>query len=241
MSEKITAGIQELERFDSGTVGNCVAGYPSREAYCLKLYDAWGEWYTSSEVKNLFPHLGTRVGYAVTCVMGEEEENDSLSINDVIRAIDRSPKPVIVVMKSAFQPEHKQRAAIFGGNVATAFKQVGAVGYITDGQIRDYTEIDALEMPCIAEGLTPGHGNICIKAVQIPVEIAGMCAVPGDILHMDPNGAVKVPPEHFEEVLARANRLAAYEEQYQQRMRDAETAEALIEVRSKKTVHPTQA
>ncbi|MCM1296252.1 MAG: hypothetical protein NC311_11980 [Muribaculaceae bacterium] len=234
MCEKMNPEIRQLEKFDSGTVGNCVAGYPSREAYCLRLYDAWGEWYTSSEVKNLFPHLGTRVGYAVTCVMGEEAEGDTLSINDVIRAIDRSPKPVIVVMKAAFQPEHARRAAIFGGNVATAFKRVGAVGYITDGQIRDYAEIDALEMPCIAEGMTPGHGNICIKEVQSRVEIAGMSVAPGDIIHMDQSGAVKVPPRHFEEVLTRAESLAAHEERYQQRMREAENAEALIAVRSKK-------
>ena len=40
--------------------------------------------------------------------------------------------------------------------------------------------------------------------VKVPVSVGGMDVAPGDLLHMDENGAVKFPADRAEEVLANA-------------------------------------
>lgn len=49
-------------------------------------------------------------------------------------------------------------------------------------------------------GVYPGHGPMGVKAVNTPVSICGMDAAPGEIIHMDENGAVKIPRIYLREV-----------------------------------------
>ena len=49
-------------------------------------------------------------------------------------------------------------------------------------------------------GVTAGHGPFAVKAVNTTVEICGMEVSPGEIIHMDENGAVKFPAEKLNEV-----------------------------------------
>jgi regulator of RNase E activity RraA len=48
--------------------------------------------------------------------------------------------------------------------------------------------------------------------VQVPVGIAGMDVAPGEIVHMDENGAVKFPAARLEEVVRNAQALLAEED-----------------------------
>ena len=50
-------------------------------------------------------------------------------------------------------------------------------------------------------GVSPGHGPMGVKAVNTPVEICGMDVAPGEIIHLDENGAVKFPREYLAKVL----------------------------------------
>jgi regulator of RNase E activity RraA len=47
--------------------------------------------------------------------------------------------------------------------------------------------------------------------VQVPVSIAGMDVAPGEIIHMDENGAVKFPADRLEAVVRNARLLLAEE------------------------------
>jgi 4-hydroxy-4-methyl-2-oxoglutarate aldolase len=49
--------------------------------------------------------------------------------------------------------------------------------------------------------------------VQVPVSIAGMDVAPGEIIHMDENGAVKFPADRLEEVVHNAKALLAEEDE----------------------------
>jgi regulator of RNase E activity RraA len=49
--------------------------------------------------------------------------------------------------------------------------------------------------------------------VQVPVSIAGMDVAPGEIVHMDENGAVKFPADRLEEVVGNAKALLAEEDE----------------------------
>jgi regulator of RNase E activity RraA len=130
-----------------------------------------------------------------------------LEFTDLLKAISRASKPVILAVKQNFPPHIKHKNGLLGGNMLTAFKQAGAIGVITDGPSRDLEEIRPLNIQCMFTGLSAGHGNFAIQAVNVPVAICGMDVSPGEILHIGEDGAVKFPSEYLEDVVSRVKRI----------------------------------
>jgi len=57
--------LKELENFDTPSITNVVATYPSNPL-CLGLYNPWVEnWYTDQTIKCMYPELGARCGLAL--------------------------------------------------------------------------------------------------------------------------------------------------------------------------------
>jgi len=193
--------LNKLLRFNTPTVGNVVASYPEH-AHCLGLYDPWkGRWYTDQSVRCMFPKMGRRIGYAVTMVLSlPDSEHPPVSYMDLIDALERSRKPSIVVCQELFPPEILDRAGLFGGQSATLYKACGVVGVIADGPLRDIDEVRALGVQHLMTGITSGHGNLAIRGVNVPVTVAGMDVAPGELVHMDENGACKFPADRLAEV-----------------------------------------
>jgi regulator of RNase E activity RraA len=77
-------------------------------------------------------------------------------------------------------------------------------------------------------GLTPGHGDFALKAINVDVSIGGMDVSPGEILHMDCNGAVKFPAKYIEEVNKRVKTIVAIEARRQAMMRATKDPETVI-------------
>jgi len=65
----------------------------------------------------------------------------------------------------------------------------------------------------LTRGICAGHGPQAVHAVQVPVSIAGMDVAPGEIIHMDENGAVKFPAHRLEDVVRNAKALLAEEDE----------------------------
>src|SRR5918911_318275 len=152
----------ELRKIDTPTITNVVATYP-RNPLCLGLYNPWTEnWYTDTSIRCIYPELKPTVGYAVTCVYGLPDPNFSgrLSFNDVLDALDASPKPTILIIQQKWPPELMAKAGL--------------------------------------------AGEMAIQSVNVPVSVGGMDVAPGEIVHMDENGAVKFPAQHIEAVLKNA-------------------------------------
>ena len=147
-NENFNQELKKLEQFDTPSITNVVATYPEDQELCLGLYDPWAaNWYTDQSVKCMYPELGRRAGYAVTVVYGPVDANfKRRSFDDVLRAIDASPKPVIVCIKQDFPEEIKNKKGLCGGNMTTAMKALGTVGIISDGPSRDVDEIRPMEV-----------------------------------------------------------------------------------------------
>lgn len=194
--------IRKLEEFDTPTVTNVIATYPGKST-CLSLYHPWDtNWYTNQDLKAMFPELGRTCGYAVTCVYGPADPNfKGLGVGDVLRAIGDSPKPAVLFIKQDYPENLRVKNGLCGGNMATAFKSAGVTGIVSDGPSRDIGEIRPMGIQYMLTGVSPGHGPMAVKAVGTPVSICGMDVCPGDIIHMDENGAVKFPREYLEDVL----------------------------------------
>ena len=219
--------LNALLSFDTPCVTNAVATYPKSD-YCLGLYHPWTEkWYTDERLRCMFPELGRRAGYAVTVTYGlPDKDFTRLGFVDVCKAIEQSPKPVVIVMKQNLPEEVRRKNGLLGGCMMSAFKALGAVGVLSDGPSRDLDEVRKLEMQYMLTGTCAGHGPFAVHAVNTPVEVCGMVVAPGEIIHMDESGAVKFPADKMEQVLDMCRRLASTEERKQRDLlqcRDAET------------------
>jgi len=211
--------LEKLKEFDTPSITNVVATYPDNPL-CLGLYEPWGQnWYTDQSVHCIYPELGRTVGYAVTVVYGIQDPTfRRLDMADLVAAFNKSKKPIILALKQDFPPHLKGKVGLAGGNMTTTFKLCGAIGCVTDGPSRDIDEIRPMRFQYLMTGVTPGHGNMAIKAVNVPVSIAGMDVAPGEIIHMDENGACKFPADRMAEVLANVEKLVKNEDERRNKM-----------------------
>ena len=218
--------LEELKNFDTPSITNIVATYPGNPL-CLGLYNPWTEnWYTDQSIRCVYPELGRTVGHAITCVYGLPDPNYSrLSFMDVIDALDASKKPSILVFQQKFPPEIAGKVGLSGGNMTSAMKAVGCVGAISNGPSRDIDEIRVMKFQYMLSGVTAGHGAMAVHAVNVPVTVAGMDVSPGEIIHMDENGACKFPCDKLEAVLTNVRALQKEEETRINRLQNAKTAE----------------
>ncbi len=204
----VTTQFEQLKEFDTPSITNVVATYPN-DPLCLGLYNPWTEnWYTDQTLKTMYPDLGVRVGYAVTCVYGLPDPNyNRLSFIDVLDAIGSKNAPTVLVLEQKFPPEIANKVGLAGGNMVSAMRAIGCVGMISNGPSRDIDEVREMDFQYLISGVTPGHGDQSVHAVNVPVSVAGMDVSPGDIIHMDENGACKFPANRVDEVLANARSL----------------------------------
>ena len=217
--------LQALKEFDTPSITNVVATYPLNPL-CLGLYNPWTEnWYTDQTIRCMYPELGRTVGYAVTCVYGLPDPGfNRLTFMDVIDALDASPKPTILVLQQKFPPEIAGKVGLSGGNMTSAMKAVGCLGVISNGPSRDLDEIRPMKFQYMLTGVSAGHGAMAVYAVNVPVSVGGMDVCPGEIIHMDEDGAVKFPANKLEAVLTNVRALQKEEAERMGRLQKATSA-----------------
>ena len=217
--------LEELGKIDTPSITNVVATYPGNPL-CLGLYNPWTEnWYTDISLRCMYPELGPRVGYAVTCVYGIPDPNyNRLSFMDVVDALDASPKPTILVLQQKFPPEVADKVGLAGEIMTTAMQAVGCLGVVSNGPSRDIDAIRSMKFQYLLSGVSAGHGAMAVQAVNTPVTVAGMDVSPGEIIHMDENGACKFPADKMQAVLTNVKALLAEEEARINGLRRAKTA-----------------
>lgn len=220
--------IQALREFDTPSITNVVATYPN-SPLCLGLYNPWTEnWYTDQTIRCMYPELGALAGYAVTCVYGLPDPNFArLSFMDVLEAMDAMPKPTILVLQQKFPPELAGKVGLAGGNMVSSMKAIGCVGLISNGPSRDIDEVRPMEFQYMLSGITPGHGAQAVHAVNTPVSVAGMDVSPGEIIHMDENGACKFPADKLSAVLENVQKLRDEEAERMDKLQQATSAAEL--------------
>ena len=221
--------LEQLGKIDTPSITNVVATYPNNPL-CLGLYNPWLEnWYTDQTLRCMYPALGPRVGYAVTCVFGMPDPDfKRLSFLDVVEALGVSPQPTILAMEQRFPPEIAAKVGLAGEIMTTAMQAVGCVGVVSNGPSRDIDAIRPLGFQYLLSGLSAGHGDFSVQAVNVPVSIAGMDVAPGEIVHMDENGACKFPASQLENVLTNVCALLAEEDHRLAQMRGAKSTEEVL-------------
>lgn len=159
------------------------------------------EGFCSRDIKCLFPDLGVKCGFAVTArvrTMQKEKSSSHDGLIELCKALQFSPKPAVVVFEE--MTPQKEFSAHCGEVMATIFAKLNVSAVVSDSAVRDLEEVHGLGIGYFAPGSVASHANFRIIDVQVPVTVGGMEISPGDFLHGDLNGLLKVPIERMEEL-----------------------------------------
>ena len=150
------------------------------------------------------------VGAALPCLNGPA---DNLALCAAVAVCE--PGDVLIAVADGFTG-----CAVVGDLLLGIAKNRGAVGFVADGLVRDLADIQALDFPCFAQGVSPnsparnGPGT-----VGLPVVCGGLPVAAGDIVIGDPDGIVVVPRAAAKAVLARLDGVRAKEAKMLQAVR----------------------
>lgn len=109
--------------------------------------------------------------------------------------------------------------ACVGDIVALYAKCQGFAGLVIDGMVTDSRRIEQMDFPVFATGVsvvTTAVLGVSGK-VDIPIQCCGAAVHPGDIIFGDADGVVVIPPDNYEEALAKAEKTVAREDMIRQR------------------------
>ena len=86
-------------------------------------------------------------------------------------------------------------AGTLGDILTMRLKQRGAVGFVTDGAVRDGPGIRQVGLPCYARSQHPNAGFHIHHAadVNVPIGCGGVLVMPGDVIVGDGEGVVVIP------------------------------------------------
>jgi len=133
------------------------------------------------------------VGTAVTASGGPRDNLAAMAMLDVLKKGD------VLVIATGWDDS----GAVVGDHWAAVAKQLGAVGVVTDGLVRDAAGIEKLGPPTFSRGLSPNAGyRNGPGEVNGQVSVGGVCVNPGDIIVGDRDGVVVVPRDRAVEVAA---------------------------------------
>lgn len=113
--------------------------------------------------------------------------------DDAMDFIDGTTPGDLIVMAT----DNSNASAFWGELFSAAALGRGAVGLVTDGNIRDSDKISALGFPVFSRSRRPidFRGRMKIVESHVPVELGGVTVSPSDLVVADDDGVVVIPQE----------------------------------------------
>jgi 4-hydroxy-4-methyl-2-oxoglutarate aldolase len=196
--------LERLKGFSTCTIANAI------EYLNVRLRNVG---FGDSSVHCRFPHFPPAVGYAVTLRL--HGANPPMEGGFYVERTDwwddlaETPAPHIVVIEDA---DHRVGIAAFVGEIHAAILQaMGCVAVITNGSVRDLEQVSALGFQLFSGNVSVSHAYAHVAKVDTPVRVAGLNIAPGDLLHGDQHGIVKIPRGNVERILEIADQLRSRE------------------------------
>lgn len=124
----------------------------------------------------------------------------------------------------------EQGAATLGDILATRAKLLGAAGIVTDGAVRDLSEVAEADIPTFHNGAHPsvlGRKHVP-WTMDETVACGGAAVQPGDIIVADSNGIVVIPPAVVEQVADHAFKTEIQDEWVMERVKEGNPIEGLF-------------
>jgi regulator of RNase E activity RraA len=178
--------LEELRQFDSPTVWNAL------EAMKLRPNTA-GFAYPGLRLRT--PQAKPMVGYAATAkVTGwtKPTPDQGNLMFDFFEDVRRVEGPSVAVVQDV---DERPIGSFWGEVQATTFQALGAVGTLTQGGVRDLTEVAGLDFQFFATDIMVARAESHVIDRNCPVTISGLEINPGDLIHADVHGAVLIPAQ----------------------------------------------
>lgn len=195
----------ELARWDTPALSNALRRTQA---------GADGQEYTDGSIHRITG--GTMLGTAVTATMrARRPGDDAVPVAELHRAVLAVGGPVVVVVQDL---DEVPGAGAFLGEVnGTLLSALGISGFVTDGRVRDEPDLRHMGYAVHAAGLCVARAHMRLTAVGVPVRVAGLDVAPGDLLHGDGHGVLKIPsaaardlPALAEEIREEEQRVVAW-------------------------------
>ena len=180
--------VERLERYSTPTILNGLKrlGLPVTDLATMD----------RQAVGCMAPELGARCGFAVTRQMATRRSGgpgvlgDGIGVDGGLLAVNG---PRFLVAENV--GEWQGPVCIWGDVTSHISVALDCRAGVTNGPVRDLPEMAALGFMSFANGAGPGGGIVDMLAVNVPVTVAGMAVSPGDLLHGDRHGIVRIPLE----------------------------------------------
>ncbi|MGB3482718.1 MAG: RraA family protein [Mycobacterium sp.] len=149
-----------------------------------------GQAYTDGSLRQIAG--GRFVGIAVTATMrAAAPGEDSVPVAELHRAVLSVDGPAVVVVQDL--DEHSGSGAFLGEVNGTLLDVLGIAGFVTNGRVRDEPDLRQMGFAVHAAGLCVARAHMRITAVGVPVRVGGLDVEPGDLLHGDQHGVLRIP------------------------------------------------
>jgi 4-hydroxy-4-methyl-2-oxoglutarate aldolase len=177
-----------LANLDSCSVANAI------ESFNLHLRN---EGFTTGSLTCRFPELPPMLGYGFTLQVRSSAppmKGRTLFENtDWWEPLLAVPAPRVLVIQDI--DRMPGAGALIGGLQAEILKRLGCVGVVTNGAVRDLPQVAPLQFQMYSSLLAVAHSYSHLVRAGEPVQVEGLEARTGDLLHGDRHGVVRVPLE----------------------------------------------
>jgi regulator of RNase E activity RraA len=195
--------LQHLTRFETALIANTVGMIDATPVH---------EWYMGGSIQSVTPELGPTVGVAYTIELDSGTPGGTASVEDYWRTLEEMQKDgrpsVWVVRTVGARPDHE---CTLGDGMARSLLGVGCRGVVTDGGVRDVPGLLGVGFAAYSRGKTIHHGPLRFRAAGTPIEIGGITVRPGDVIHADSGGVIRIPSGCLERLPGEAARMVEFE------------------------------
>lgn len=167
------------------------------------------------EIKAVYSPAPKIVGPAVTVLATPGDEILALKAIELAK-----PGDVIVVAGAK-----SDRFSFWGGIMSLMAKERGVAGLVTDGLIRDVADMERMQFPVYAAGVTPMAPVMDVPPgeLNLPLAFGNVVIHPGDLIVADRDGVVVVPQADIAAVDAAVKARLAKEAEWEREIRANKT------------------
>jgi len=211
LNKKLPDLINQLREFDTALLANTIGYIDPTPPH---------EYYMGKSIGCLTPELGPSVGVAVTCELESSTPNLKADWDLYWEQLDEIAAmqiPVIWVVKTlGSRPDHE---CVLGDGMAKMLHAAGCIAVVTDGGARDLHAFPSIPFAAYGTGKTIHHCAIRYRHTNRPIDVGGITVRPGDVIHANGEGVIRIPSACIEQLPERAVAMRAFEQDAHRHLR----------------------
>jgi regulator of RNase E activity RraA len=151
------------------------------------------------------------ISYFPSCSAALDPQHYNLA-NLFYQAVGEDPAGKVLVLASNGYTD----VSMGGGTKLMRLQVHGLAGVLTDGRLRDFSELAGYDFAsyCSGEATRWGGGEVTPFQANVPVVISGVGVMPGQYVYADSSGAVVIPDGQLDEVLAEVRKIEAEDKRF---------------------------